>query len=329
MSELKPIEPTRKLLIPYLEELRKKYEHAVYPIDRFAEVFHIRENIYAIFIPAPHHVEDNWVYLIVGPDRALLIDNGFGIGDLRGLCEMLAGKEVVTTVTHFHGDHAWGSSQWDWIYCHEYTKLYLERQLQQDMMAWWDEFNYVGTEHQRDFYTHDDIINLKPYGFKVLENHEKIDLGGDYKIEMVHMAGHSPDEVGFLDPQSRIFFSGDSLFESRFKGLGVGIHSAKGRAIHPEVMGILFYHKKISELCERIDEFDYVMAGHGYLDSPASIAEDCKRAVEAVMKDPYDYDTTVQRHRGISYIKSGGKADIMYEPEDIINELTTAGLWNK
>lgn len=324
MSNLKPIEPTRALLKPYLEELREKYPHAVYEIDRFAEVFHIRENIYAIFIPAPHHVEDNWVYLIVGPERALLIDNGFGIGNLKGLCEMLAGKEVITTVTHFHGDHAWGSSQWDKLYCHPYTRDQLSRQFEQDVYEWWDKFNYVGTEHQRDFYTREDIIELKPYDFVVLENHACIHLGGDYDIEMIHMAGHSPDEVGFLDKKARIFFSGDSLFESRFKGLGVGIHQAKPGVLHGEVMGILFYYKKICELCDRISEFDWVMAGHGYLDSPASIALDCKKAVEAVIANPDDYDTTVQRHRGISYIKSGGMADIMFDPEDIKDELRKA-----
>jgi len=46
------------------------------------------------------------MYLLEGSERALLVDTGFGMGNLKGLCEELSGgKPIVVVNTHSHGDH--------------------------------------------------------------------------------------------------------------------------------------------------------------------------------------------------------------------------------
>lgn len=315
-----PIAPIRQELEPYLEELRNKYGGTVYPIDRYVEVFQIRENVWAMYAPCTHAVGDNWLYLIEGPEKAIYIDNGYGIGDLKGLGEYLTGKPVVCAVTHSHGDHAGGNPQWKEIYCHKYCAEMLEMQAK-DYESWWKKFNHVGEEQHRHYYKDEDIIPYHPYKPLHLENHNIINLGGDYDIELIHVGGHAPGLSCYLDKTSRILYSGDAVFESRRKGLALGLYSARPGVLHPECMGISYCAKQITELAKRTDEFDYVMAGHGYVDSPAKCVTDLNKAIQAVVKDPYDFDLTVESHAGKRCIKEGGLSDVMYVPEDVVENL--------
>ena len=197
MSTLKPIEPQSKQLEPYLEELRKKYKSEVYAADRYVEVFKIRQNLYAMYTPCTHAVGDNWLYLIDGPDRALYIDNGYGIGDLKGLGELLTGKEVICAVTHCHGDHAGGSPQWEEILCHAYCAEMLERQME-NYDDWWRRFNKVGEAQHRRYYRDEDVIPFRPYIPVGLPDHSVINLGGDYEIELIHMGGPLGSAVSWI-----------------------------------------------------------------------------------------------------------------------------------
>jgi hydroxyacylglutathione hydrolase len=45
------------------------------------------------------------MYLLEGREKALLIDTGWGAGNLRALVEKLTSKPVIVTNTHGHLDH--------------------------------------------------------------------------------------------------------------------------------------------------------------------------------------------------------------------------------
>ena len=69
-----------------------------------------------------------WRYLIVGPKKAILIDTGFGVGNLKALCDKLAGgKEIICVNTHHHLDHVGGNLWFDKVYCHQYEKNILRK----------------------------------------------------------------------------------------------------------------------------------------------------------------------------------------------------------
>ena len=70
-----------------------------YPeVNPFVECYRFRPNTYAIFNPSVMaSCGDVWSYLVIGPEKALLIDTAFGLGDLRATCEHLApGREMCT-----------------------------------------------------------------------------------------------------------------------------------------------------------------------------------------------------------------------------------------
>ena len=45
------------------------------------------------------------IFLFVGTERALLLDTGIGIGDLKGLVEEITDKPYDVVLTHGHRDH--------------------------------------------------------------------------------------------------------------------------------------------------------------------------------------------------------------------------------
>ncbi|MDO4333402.1 MAG: MBL fold metallo-hydrolase [Eubacteriales bacterium] len=321
MEKLTSVKPVHDDVEPYLQKLRSQYGGTVYPIDRYVEVFRIRENVWAMFAPCTHAVADNWLYLIEGPQKAIFIDNGYGIGDLKGLGESLTGKPVICAVTHSHGDHVGGNPQWEEIYCHKYCAEMLEMQAI-DYEGWWKKFNHVGEAQHRHYYRDEDVIPYRPYRALHLENHSIINLGDDYDLELIHVGGHAPGLSCFLDKKSRILYSGDAVFESRRKGLALGLNSAKPGVLHPECMGISYCAKQMEKLAERVKEFDYVMAGHGYVDSPAQCVTDINREIQAVIADPYTCDMVIERANGKRCIKEGGLSDVMYDPEDVVENLS-------
>ena len=56
-----------------------------------------------------------FMYLLEGDEKALLIDTGWGAGNLREFVEKLTTKPVLVTNTHGHLDHSGGNGEWESI----------------------------------------------------------------------------------------------------------------------------------------------------------------------------------------------------------------------
>ena len=74
------------------------------PIKLVDNIFHIYEpgNVYTT--------------LIIGEEKALLIDTGYGFGELAGFVRTLTDKPLEVVLTHGHTDHCGGNSQFPMVY---------------------------------------------------------------------------------------------------------------------------------------------------------------------------------------------------------------------
>lgn len=70
-----------------------------------------------------------WMHLICGECGALLLDTGYGIGNLKSVIEQLTDKPVSVFNTHWHGDHTGGNSQFENVYMHEFDIPYWKESL--------------------------------------------------------------------------------------------------------------------------------------------------------------------------------------------------------
>lgn len=57
------------------------------------------------------HWEETHSYLLLGRERALLLDTGLGVGNLRREVEALTDLPVSVALTHVHWDHIGGCAQ--------------------------------------------------------------------------------------------------------------------------------------------------------------------------------------------------------------------------
>ncbi|MBQ5904941.1 MAG: MBL fold metallo-hydrolase, partial [Clostridia bacterium] len=71
------------------------------------EVKEIYENTYSILEKGFEGL-DTYMYLLVGDEKALLVDCGFGIIDLKKIVGEITDKPLITVCTHGHHDHVMG-----------------------------------------------------------------------------------------------------------------------------------------------------------------------------------------------------------------------------
>jgi len=310
--------------ISYMDACRSKYGSEIFPIDRYAEVFKIADNVWALYYSIPAGHVNNWGYLIEGPEKAVLIDNGQGVGNHKGLCEMLIpGKEILCAVTHYHMDHTGGCCQWDEVYCHEYTADVLNYQRENGMGYHFGRFEDNGVP--AGLFPDEDIPAPHDYKCIPLKNHDVINLGGDYDIEIIHTGGHAPGLSCFLDKKGRRLYSGDAIFESLSDGLGIGLDlRSKEYLPHGEYLDVYYLYDQLKLLADRDDEYDFVGAGHGAMDSDKRVVSDLRDAIAAVMEDPYAYTRPVTTIFGDAFIMQRGIANCRYADPATVLEVPEA-----
>lgn len=148
--------------------------------------------------------------LILGGERALLIDTGYGIRDLRPAIRQITDLPLVVINSHVHTDHTGGNSAFDTIYAPEgeLPKLFdgsLERergQLFQSLRQ--------SRPNLRQFMVDKQDWQTPPGGTRYLPLPERFDLGGR-EVELEIIGGHTPESTIAIDPASRTAFVADGI----------------------------------------------------------------------------------------------------------------------
>ena len=287
---IKMKEPIDERCWAFMKQLREHHRgRKIYPVNPYAEVYPVRENIYAILNESLDGAGDVWMYLIVGSEKALLIDTGFGVGDLKGLCSLLSGnKELIVANTHPHIDHAYGNCQFDKVYCHEYAVPTLESM--RTPTAWDHLFDTDGKPIWSEF-DRKDIVPYQEYEIAGVPDGYFFELGEGHQVELIFSAGHSSGHCVFLDKKNRLLFAGDDVISMR-----IGIHGGKPEDPYREYATVTQYRNQLQKLAARLDEFDYIFPGHFIFDLENYVIEDLLDTANAILADPdnYDYVETVQ-----------------------------------
>ena len=77
------------------------------------DVYRLAEGTFAIY--EPNQFEEALSYLVLGSEKAALVDTGTGIGDIRRAVEELTDLPVVVVLTHEHYDHVAGAWRFEEI----------------------------------------------------------------------------------------------------------------------------------------------------------------------------------------------------------------------
>ena len=203
------------------------------------------------------HWEETHCYLLCGMDKALLIDTGLGVANIREAVDELTDLPVTAVTTHVHWDHIGGLGYFDSIAVHEAEKDWLDRQfplpletvkknLMQQPCDFPPEFNI---ENYR-------IFQGKPD--RILHHNDILDLGGRL-IQVIHTPGHSPGHCCFYDAEREYLFSGDLIYKGCLD------------AFYPTTDPVLFYASVQKIRNYRISR---ILPGHHQLNIPVSLMDD-------------------------------------------------------
>ena len=132
-------------------------------------------------------------YLVVGKERACVIDTMMGYNDLNRTVRKLTGKPVIVVNTHGHPDHIFGNVYFEEAFIHP-KDLELARSFAEE-----PEFKEVCNKNG---------FSMPP--FRNILPGEVIDLGGR-TLEVYALPGHTPGGILLLLREDRILFTGDSV----------------------------------------------------------------------------------------------------------------------
>jgi len=251
--------------------------------QKWFEVYKLTPDTYAIY--EPYQFEEAISYLAVGKKRAVVIDTGTGIGDLRQVVKELTELPASVVNTHTHWDHIGSNFQFKEITC--FNDEDCIRKL------------HEGASHTRllPSITGDSIWKPLPEGFNastwnippvkptsLLEDGDMVDLG-ERTLEVIYTPGHSPGSICLLDKKNRILFTGDTFFPGPLYA-------------YPEDVNIDDYMASLCKLEDRMVEYDYLCSGHNDPWVKSEVIARVVKAFEEILegKGEYKEDKKIRRY---------------------------------
>lgn len=238
------------------------------------QVYRLPDGTFAIY--EGYQFEEALMYLVVGTERAVLIDTGTGIGKLEEVVAELTDLPVEVINTHEHYDHAGGNYRFGNTAAFDdpaALKRLADGRTAESM-----------TRYKSDEY----VVKPYPEGFDVdawhipshtptrlLHDGEIVDLGGR-QLEVIHIPGHSPGSIALLDRENRVLFTGDHFFPGPLY-------------CHADDVEIEKYVASNKKLADMVEAYDYVLSGHNDPWVPSAVIPRVSAAFETIFAGGGDY----------------------------------------
>ena len=203
------------------------------------------------------HWEETHCYLLCGTKKAVLIDTGLGVADIKRVVDVLTDLPIEVITTHVHWDHIGGHSLFDNIGVHKEEVSWLSEEFPLPLQVVKNNLVCKPCDFPRDFCIEEyKIFKRKPQ--VIVKDGDCIDLG-NREIEVIHTPGHSPGHCCFYEPDRRYLYSGDLIYKGCLD------------AYYPTTNPIQFY-----ESVKRIQGYQIsrIMPGHHQLDIKSTIVDE-------------------------------------------------------
>jgi glyoxylase-like metal-dependent hydrolase (beta-lactamase superfamily II) len=243
-------------------------------VSPWFEIYKINQDTFAFL--EPHHDEEVISYLLLGSNKAALIDTGMGIANIKNEVDKITRLPIVVINTHTHFDHTGDNHRFDEICCFD------------------DDFeiNNLNQGHSnqfcKDFMQPASYRNLPP-GFdpmayhikpsklsKKLKHLDRLDLG-DRTLIIHHTPGHSPGSICVEDTKNRILFTGD-------------IYYCGTIVVHLPGSSYMDFIKSVDYLCSLLDRIEFLCPGHNEVYASKDVIVLLKQTIEKINNEQIEFD---------------------------------------
>lgn len=176
----------------------------LYQINGF-DIQEVAKDVYAI-----DEFGIDIMYLVIGTKKALLIDTGIGLGDIRAVVETMTDLPYVVVNTHHHYDHAGGNGHFDCVYAPENAISVIKSQNNVKQRQEFFEEQKARMEYNHMASLTYDAKFVKQYNLKGIREGDRF-LLGNRELEVIETPGHTKDSICLLDSENRILFSADTI----------------------------------------------------------------------------------------------------------------------
>lgn len=220
-------------------------------------------------IEEPFHDERVKSCLIVGDERAILLDTGMGVADIRFVVDQLTDVPIIVVNSHAHWDHIGDNHRFDEVWIHEAESGSLQAGVGNDVLRPWFQPEHLSGPLP-DGVTADTISIPGSAPTGLVADGQVIDLGGR-ELEVMHCPGHSAGGIALVDHSNGALFSTDVAYAGALYVYGADDLPVYQRSLHrlaalaPGLTAVYPSHGDSPippGMLERIAEaFDQIIAG--------------------------------------------------------------------
>lgn len=151
-------------------------------------------------------------YLLLGDDKALLIDTGYGFEDITPIIRNLTNLPLMVINTHGHADHTMGNYFFDEVYIHpkDIPLVAAEDTIEKKraVVAYRTKKNpALPKEADLDAFLYGSMAHVR---YQPVIGGDQLELG-NISCSVIEVPGHTAGSIALYCPQLKCLFGGDSI----------------------------------------------------------------------------------------------------------------------
>lgn len=210
-------------------------------------------------------------YLVEGNEKAVLIDTGTGVGNLKSYVDTLTDKPITVLLTHGHCDHAGGAALFEDVYLSEADWNLVEQHASMDMKV---DYVHFCCPDIFEKLTEKDFCPVRTAGYKPLKDGQCFELGG-VTLEVIAVPGHTHGMVCILNVEERTILFGDACNMSLF------LWDAEATSVEE-------YRESLLRLKQHEKRYDTVYMSHGMLKVDKKVLDGSIQVCEEILNGKAD-----------------------------------------
>ena len=192
-----------------------------------------------------------YMYLVEGEDRALLIDAGCGVGNIAAYVGTLTKLPLTVVLTHGHYDHCGGMYRFDEVHLNREERIPAAIHYTEE----------VGARIAKEHGFSDDpeaVTRIRDIRMLDLEDGRVFELGGGVEVEAICCPGHTVATMAMLIRPDRLLLTGDACHWITY------LHFESGLTVDR-------FRKSLVKLQTRESEWDSLLLSHPVDEAPKSL----------------------------------------------------------